>query len=89
MKDDAALRRELELYDEALAGRPEIVVLNKSDLPETRRRQKTLRQAFARRGLPFFVVSTITGEGVPELLEAVWKALQQRQPSPVASAKSG
>ena len=41
------LRRELALYDEALAARPEIVVLNKIDLPDTRKRVATLRKAFA------------------------------------------
>jgi GTP-binding protein len=76
LRDYEILRRELTLYDPELAKRPEIVVLNKSDITETRSKASRLRQAFARRKLPFFVVSAATGDGVQELLEAVWKALK-------------
>ena len=48
-------------------------MLNKSDLPETSRQVTRVRAAFARRKLPFFVISAATGEGMPQLLEAVWK----------------
>jgi 50S ribosomal subunit-associated GTPase HflX len=58
-----------------MAERPEIVALNKSDLPETSRQVTRVRAAFARRKLPFFVISAATGEGVPKLHEAVWKNL--------------
>jgi GTP-binding protein len=54
------------------------VALNKADITETRSKVTRLRQAFARRKLPFFVVSAATGEGVPELLEAVWKSLRSQ-----------
>jgi GTP-binding protein len=75
LRDYAALRKELALYDEQLAGRPEIVVLNKIDLPEARRRLPALRRALARKGLALYGVSAATGKGVPELLEAAWAAL--------------
>lgn len=75
LEDYETLRRELTLYDPALANRPELVVLNKADLPETRRREKTLARAFERRGRALFAISAATGEGVPALLEAVWKTL--------------
>jgi GTP-binding protein len=74
--DYRILRKELALYDAAMAERPEIVVLNKSDLPETGRQVTRVRAAFARRKLPFFVISAATGEGLPQLLEAVWRTLQ-------------
>jgi GTP-binding protein len=81
--DYRILRKELALYDPAMAERPEIVALNKSDLPETSRQVTRVRTAFARRKLPFFVISAATGEGVPQLLEAVWKKLvAERQSSP-------
>jgi GTP-binding protein len=72
LEDYKILRRELELYDEAMAARPEIVVLNKIDMPEASRRLTVLKKAFARRKLPFFAISTVTGEGIPALLEAMW-----------------
>jgi GTPase len=75
VRDYQTLRRELALYDPELAARPEIVVLNKGDLPDTRKRAARLGETFRRRGLPFFVISAATGEGVPPLLEAIWHAL--------------
>ena len=47
-----------------------------STSPRRAGRWPVLRQAFARRKLPFFVISAATGEGLPELLEAVWKLLR-------------
>lgn len=86
--DFEALRRELGLYDAALAERPQIVVLNKVDLPDTKRRVTSLRQAFARRGLPFFAISAVTGDGVGPLLEAIWHALvEQRRRAPASSTE--
>lgn len=77
LRDYLALRKELALYDPAMAERPEIVALNKIDLPDTKRKLTTLRRTFARRGLELHGVSAVTGEGVPELLEAAWKRLAE------------
>ena len=60
-----------------LAARPEIVVLSKIDLPDTRRQLPRLRQAFARIGLPLLAVSAVTGEGIPDLLETIWKEIRK------------
>jgi GTP-binding protein len=80
LRDYAALRKELALFDQALAERPEIVVLNKTDLPDTRKKLRSVAQAFARRKLPFFAISAATGEGLSELCEAMWKLLRQARP---------
>jgi GTP-binding protein len=84
LRDYAKLRKELELYDPAMATRPEIVVINKVDLPETHKRVSRLRGAFEKRGLPLFAISATTGEGLPELLEAAWKILHPTAPPPAA-----
>ncbi|HEY0706433.1 MAG TPA: GTPase ObgE [Polyangia bacterium] len=81
LKDYEALRRELSLFDPALAERPEIVVLNKADLPDTRRRAARLATAFERRGVPFHTISAATGDGVPQLLEAIWSTLVRTRAS--------
>jgi GTP-binding protein len=86
LKDYEALRRELALFDPQLAERPEIVVLNKLDLPESRKKQARLAQAFARRKVGFHAVSAATGEGMPALLEAIWRVLAQAKPVPAAEA---
>jgi len=75
LRDYLALRRELELYDAKMAVRDEIVVLNKVDLPATRKRLPALKKTFAGRGLRLFGISAATGEGLGPVLEAAWKAL--------------
>ena len=45
------MNRELALYDPELAARPQLVVLNKIDLPDVRKRAKQLARPFARRGI--------------------------------------
>ncbi len=74
-----ATNRELALYDPELAARPQLVVLNKIDLPDVRKRARQLAQPFARRGITLHAISAATGEGTAELLEAIWRALPKRE----------
>lgn len=76
MSDYDAINRELGLFDAALAARPQLVVLNKIDDPETRSQLPDLKRAFARRKIPLLATSTVTGEGVAEVLEAAWRVLR-------------
>jgi GTP-binding protein len=75
------MNRELALYDPALAARPQLVVLNKMDLPEVRKRAKQIGAPFARRGITLHAISAATGEGTAELLESIWRALPPRAAS--------
>lgn len=75
LRDFVALRRELELYDPKLAGRPQLVVLNKIDLTDVKGRMAQLARPFKARGIPLLAISAATGEGLPALLEAIWKLL--------------
>jgi GTP-binding protein len=86
LRDYLALRKELALYDPAMAERPEIVVINKVDIPETRAKLARLRAPFKKRGLELMAISAVTGEGLPELLEAAWKALA-RKPAHEATSR--
>jgi GTP-binding protein len=82
VQDLDVVRRELQLFDSALAAKPQLVVANKIDAidPEgdTDRIAALARRA-AELGLPFFRISGVTGAGVPELLEAVWQRLTHRE----------
>ncbi len=71
-----ALRRELERYQPALAERPELVVLTKLDLPWVATARPGVEGAFRRRGLRLLAMSAATGQGVREVLEAIWEARQ-------------
>jgi GTP-binding protein len=78
LRDFETMNRELALYDADLAARPQLVVLNKIDLPDVRKRAKQIARPFARRGVPLATISAATGEGTAELLESIWRALPPR-----------
>jgi GTP-binding protein len=72
-RDFDALCAELERYDPVLARRPQVVALNKIDLPDVRDLFPEVRERFERRGIPLHAVSAATGEGIPEVLERLWQ----------------
>jgi GTP-binding protein len=73
------LRRELQLFDAALAAKPQIVVANKMDAVDDPARVDALQRRAAELGLPFFRASGVSGAGVPELLEAMWDRLRAQR----------
>jgi GTPase len=75
LHDYEVIHRELERYSPELAKRPQIVALSKVDLTETRDAYEIWRAHFADRGIRLYAVSAATGEGVRELLEALWKTI--------------
>jgi GTP-binding protein len=65
------VRAELESYGGRLVDKPEIVALNKSDAMSPRE-LSSRRAALAKAcGHPVFVMSGVSGEGVPEVLRAI------------------
>jgi GTPase len=70
-----ALRRELELFDPSLSAKPQIVAGNKIDVLEDQARAADLQARATELGLPFVLISGVTGAGVAELLESAWHAL--------------
>lgn len=70
-----ALNRELLLFDEQLAEKPQVVVVNKIDLPQVRERLSELIPLFADLGVRLFPVSAVTGEGMPVLLDEIARCL--------------
>jgi GTP-binding protein len=73
LADLAALERELKQYGPMFEGRPRVVAINKTDTQEAQDAMPGLRKALRAQGIPLFPVSALTGEGVPELLEALWR----------------
>jgi GTP-binding protein len=70
--DYDVINRELREYSPELAERPQLVALSKLDLTETREAVDHWRREFARRGVALHAVSAASGEGVRELLEAIY-----------------
>jgi GTP-binding protein len=75
LADLDALEAELAAYGPMFAGRPRVVALNKIDTPEGAGLLQDLRRQLAERDTPLFPICARTGEGVPALLEALWRRL--------------
>jgi len=79
--DYVAINRELALYSEKLANKPQIVVLNKADIPDTHMMLALLREALGTDEI--MMISAVTGEGVPELLRKVIATLDALPPEEI------
>jgi GTP-binding protein len=73
LADYRAIRGELEKYSPELAQRPEVVVLSKADVTEVREAFPALRARFARARIRLGLVSAATHEGIPELLDHLFR----------------
>ena len=81
--------RELEQFtgsDEAgnpvrLADKPAVAAANKVDALDDPKRLSRLRSHLKRKGVPVVAVSAATGDGVPALLEAMWRELAADAPA--------
>ena len=83
--DFDVISRELDLFKAAdddrapLAGKPQLVAANKVDALDDPERLARLRAHIEHLGLPFFAISAATGEGIPALLEAMWREVAASQ----------
>jgi GTPase len=77
LDDLRAIDRELAAYAAELAERPQIVVANKIDIPESLTRSQAIERHCAAHGLPLHAISAATGAGLAELLRAVQKKLEE------------
>lgn len=69
--DFEAINQELILFNPALAHKPQLVALNKMDLPEAQDHWPQVQAAIQAQDLPHLSLSAVTGEGVQPLLYAV------------------
>lgn len=70
----AKIRKELELYSKTLAGKDEIVAVNKIDIGEC---EEIVEEISEKLGLPVYAISAVTGAGVKELTEVLWKKIEE------------
>ncbi len=77
-RDFSILLSEVRLYKPSLAKKPKIIVITKLDLAPVEERRK-LRSLHMKDGAVICLISAVTGEGVPELLETFWKVLQREK----------
>jgi GTPase len=73
--DMARVNTELRLFDGGLAAKPQILAVNKIDLPEVQQKVGEIKSMFAQAGLPIFFISAATGEGVTSLMNEALNTL--------------
>ena len=75
IRDYLAIRSELEQFNPDLAQRPEIVVLNKLDLPYVKDAEAALRKELEGMSVSLFSISAATGEGISQLVDEMGRML--------------
>jgi GTP-binding protein len=83
VEDFDTITRELALFPgrdstgERLQDKPVVVAANKIDALDEPDRLERLRAHLQEKGIPLYPVSAATGDGLPLLLEAAWKKLEE------------
>ncbi len=75
--DYSQVNAELALFDQRLAEVPQIVAINKIDLPEVEQRLPELRAAFKRLDIDPLAISAVARSNLRQLLYAAIETLQQ------------
>jgi len=69
--DYEIINRELAAYNDDLAARPQIVVATKIDALDEPTRLSNLKEWAQKANKDFFAISSVTGVGVKELVNAI------------------
>ena len=77
VEDMIKVNNELGLFDQALAQKPQIVVINKVDLSEVLEKMEQIRVDFTGIGVKAQFVSAATGEGVRALMRVAYELLKK------------
>lgn len=78
IEDYLILNQELALFDANLAAKPQIVALNKIDLPDSPRIVKKVKSYFQQNQQKVYPISALTGQGLTALLKALVENLPPR-----------
>ena len=77
VEDMVRVNAELGLFDSELGKKPQLVAVNKVDLPEVESRRAEIGKAFKHVGISPLFIAAASGEGVPALLEGAVAMLAQ------------
>jgi len=84
LRDLDIINGELREFQSELAAKPQVVAVNKLDLPEVQSRESELRRTLSERGITGHFVSAAAGAGVGGLLEDVAAELGRLVPEGLA-----
>ncbi len=82
--DYAQINSELALFDPDLAKKPQIIAVNKMDLPEVEKRWPEIQRKLNRKGIPAMAISAMAGTNVKQLL---YKTLEVLRETPTATVE--
>lgn len=82
--DFAQINSELALFDPGLSEKPQIVVLNKMDLPEVTERWPSIKKEMKKRGYEAFPISAIAKTNVRKVLYKAFEVLKELPPEEIA-----
>ncbi|MBM4466377.1 MAG: GTPase ObgE [Chloroflexi bacterium] len=80
LSDHESINQELALFDPELARKPQLVVLNKMDLPQAQSLWPSVKKAMKEQGQRALSISAVTGKGVEEMLYVVTEMLESLPP---------
>lgn len=86
--DYHSVRQEMGLYAKSLLDKPEIVVVNKVDIPRVREEWSPIQHVLSRNGISARCISALTGEGVWDMLNDAIEMLAHL-PSPAETTGHG
>ncbi|MDO8687025.1 MAG: GTPase ObgE [Dehalococcoidales bacterium] len=87
VEDMVRVNSELSLFDAALARKPQLVVVNKMDLPHVQARLAEIKDAFSQVDVQVLFVSAARGEGISELMVEAMNMLSRLKAEAEASVK--
>ncbi len=77
LADYSQINSELALFDSRLPGKPQVVALNKMDLPEVQARWSAVQRDLAQRGVELMPLSAATHRGLREVLARATQLLHE------------
>jgi GTP-binding protein len=87
VEDFDTIQEELRLFDPQVAAKPQIVAANKIDALDDAAALERLTRYVRARKLPLISISGVRGDGLPELLEAVWREIAWARTHPAGAAE--
>lgn len=77
LADFSQINTELSLFDTKLAGKPQIVVLNKIDQPDVQERLKEIKASFKKKKVELLTASAMARTNTRDILIAAYKKLEE------------
>jgi GTP-binding protein len=80
LADYTQINNELALFDPKLGIKPQVVVINKIDIPEVQERLPNILKTFKKAGIQVYSISALARTNVMDILKKVQELLQQAPP---------